>query len=104
MNIRKLSGKFGAHQFQDRFGAGVVTALDLVRLSRAESLQARTNLPIASIGRACSYQDALHFSRRFRAVYGVFPRAYRTEPAVTSPVTTRGLARLVTRLLDDESP
>lgn len=92
-----------ARQFHDRFGAGAVAALDLVRLSRAESLLARTNLPVAGIGRACGYADALHFSRRFRAVYGVSPRAYRAEPAVVSPVTTRGLARLVTRLLGDES-
>lgn len=92
-----------ARQFHDRFGIGAVAALDVVRLSRAESMLARTNLSVAGIGRACGYDDPLHFSRRFRAVYGVSPRAYRSGPAVTSPVTTLGLTHLATRLLGDGS-
>lgn len=89
--------------FRQHFGIGPVGAVELLRLGRAESLLLRSNLSIAAIADLCGYPDPYHFSRRFRAAYGVAPRDFRAggPSAVTmSPVAEAGLLpmdRLVRR-------
>ncbi|HVX46486.1 MAG TPA: helix-turn-helix transcriptional regulator [Mycobacteriales bacterium] len=82
--------------FRQRFGIGPVAAVELLRLSRAETLLARSNLPVATVGEQCGFGDPYHFSRRFRAVYGVAPRDFRRagEQAGLSPMIRAGLAPL----------
>lgn len=82
--------------FRRRFGMGPVAAVELLRLTRAEALLARSNLPVAAVGAQCGFTDPYHFSRRFRAVYGISPRQFRTagEQAGPSPIVGAGLAPL----------
>jgi AraC family transcriptional regulator len=81
--------------FRTRFGIGPAGAVELLRLSRAEDLLLRSNLPIAAIAGHCGFADAYHFSRRFRAGYGVPPRRFRAEGApAASPVEQVGLLPL----------
>lgn len=83
--------------FRRQFGVGPVAALELLRLARAEPLLWQSNLPMQAIATQCGFADGYHFSRRFRAVYGLAPTAFRTtapEAAPPSPVTLGGLAAL----------
>jgi AraC family transcriptional regulator len=93
--------------FRTRFGIGPAGAVELLRLSRAEDLLRRSNLPIATIAAHTGFADAYHFSRRFRASYGVPPRRFRAEgPRAAPPVEQFGLLPLQRRLwrLDEGMP
>jgi transcriptional regulator GlxA family with amidase domain len=73
--------------------------VEVLRLSRAEDLLLRSNLTIGAIAVRCAFADAYHFSRRFRAAYGMPPRRFRTggQPA-PQPVARSGLLPLHRRL------
>lgn len=83
--------------FHERYGTGVVGALELVRLAHAETLLERTNLRVGEIAASCGFADPLYFSKRFRSAYGVSPRAYRQAPR-GAPLETAGLLGLAARL------
>lgn len=83
--------------FRREYGCGPVAGLELVRLARARSMLARTNLTITDIARATGFTDPLYFSRRFRAVHGQSPRSYRTEGGGRHPYAA-GLHGLTRRL------
>ena len=51
------------------------------RMGKAAELLKLTALPVAEVGRAVGYPNQLHFSRAFKGVYGVSPRAWRRENA-----------------------
>lgn len=83
--------------FASRFGVGPVSAVELLRLRTAEDLLSRGNLPMSDIASRCGFADSYHFSRRFRAVYGIPPRRYRSAglpPGVNSPLSEAGLLTL----------
>lgn len=93
--------------FRSRFGVGPVSAFEMLRLRRAEGLLLRSNLPISTIARECGFADQYHFSRRFRAAYGVAPRGFRQagpESAPPSPVVAAGLLPLERRLWGSAPP
>ncbi|MGN9840144.1 helix-turn-helix domain-containing protein [Nonomuraea sp. H19] len=83
--------------FRRRFGIGPVAAIELLRLTRAEPLLWQSNLSMQAIAAQCGFADAYHFSRRFRAIYGMAPTTFRLtapETAPPSPVESGGLAAL----------
>ncbi|WP_329086256.1 MULTISPECIES: AraC family transcriptional regulator [unclassified Streptosporangium] len=83
--------------FRRRFGVGPVAAVELLRLARAEPLLWQSNLSMRAIAVQCGFADAYHFSRRFRAIYGMAPTTFRVtapETAPPSPVESAGLAVL----------
>lgn len=49
------------------------------RMTKAAELLKLTTLSIGDIGSAVGYENALHFSRAFKNVYGVSPRAWRVQ-------------------------
>ncbi|MEU9347745.1 AraC family transcriptional regulator [Streptomyces sp. NPDC048278] len=78
-------------------GVSPVAGLELLRLARAEPLLWLSNLSLRAIALRCGFADAYHFSRRFRAVYGMSPTAFRKVPpesAPPSPVTGGALSAL----------
>ena len=87
--------------FRTNFGCGPATGLELVRLEHARTLLMRTNMSVTAIARDSGYADPLHFSRRFRAVLGRSPRAYRraegTADATPALLAIAPLARTLTR-------
>ncbi|MDP4507307.1 AraC family transcriptional regulator [Nonomuraea turcica] len=83
--------------FRRRFGVGPVAAIELLRLTRAEPLLWQSNLSMQAIAVQCGFADAYHFSRRFRAIYGMAPTTFRAtapEYAPPSPLESGGLAAL----------
>jgi AraC-like DNA-binding protein len=68
-------------RFRAEIGASPVATVDLARLSNAAELLARTDMTVSEIARAVGFGDQFHFSRRFKATFGLSPRAYRaTDP------------------------
>jgi len=65
-------------------GMSPVAALRAVRLHRAAFLLSRSNLSVGHVAAVAGYDSPFHFSRAFKAVFGVSPRAFRSErvPAI----------------------
>jgi AraC family transcriptional regulator len=84
--------------FRERYGTGMITALEVVRLERAETLLARSNLRVAQIAATTGFDDPLYFSKRFRAAYGSSPRQYRQRGSRTSLALSGSLAALARRV------
>ncbi|WP_052847282.1 helix-turn-helix transcriptional regulator [Streptomyces avicenniae] len=83
--------------FREHIGLGPAAALERIRLARAEPLLWRSNLPLRAIAVRSGFGDAYHFSRRFRATYGMAPRDFRALPpeaAPRGPTAPEGLALL----------
>ncbi len=84
--------------FQSTLGVSPVEALRHLRLDRAVTLLARTNLPIQQVAEATGFPNPFHFSKVFRAVYGTSPRAFRAGvergdvPTINRLTRTRGWA------------
>ena len=64
--------------FKEKTGQNFKDYLLSTRMNRAKRLL-RQGEPIYEIARQLGYEDAEHFSRRFRARFGLSPAAYRRE-------------------------
>jgi AraC family transcriptional regulator len=92
--------------FSAEYGIGPVAAIELVRLARSATLLQRSNLTVGAVASACGFANPFHFSRRFRAVYGVPPRNYRSDRGSDdplAPLTPAGLLPLAHRLLVEDA-
>ena len=76
-----LSPSRFAHLFAEQTGRTPMRALRDIRLRHAARLLEATALPVASVARASGFVSAFHFSRAFRARFGVPPRDYREGPS-----------------------
>ena len=99
-----VSPSYLSRVFRKQYGRGPSAALELVRLERARTMLARSNLTIGQVAAACGFADPLYFSRRFRAAYGMAPSACRDNgaaavlPDLAGPAGSAGLAGLARRL------
>jgi AraC-like DNA-binding protein len=78
--------------FQQAVGFGPMQSLRMLRLDRAATLLARSNLRIKEIADLTGFESLYHFSRRFKDVYGVSPRFFRRR-------LDRGMPMPATKLL-----
>ena len=88
--------------FRGEYGCSPARALELLRLARAATALERSNAPLAQVARGSGFANAYHLSRRFRAVYGCPPGAYRTGPSrpdPLEPLRTNGLLGLARAVL-----
>jgi AraC-like DNA-binding protein len=53
--------------------------LTKLRLDRAKTLLAKTELAVKQVGRQCGYDDPVHFVRRFREIHGISPGRFRVR-------------------------
>lgn len=81
------------------FGRPPAVLLERARFSRAEAMLARTQLTIEVIAYQCGFADPSHFSHRFRTLYAMSPRAYRSSTGDThSVLDDAGTRRLIHHL------
>ena len=93
-----VSPSYLSRVFRKQYGCGPSTAIELVRLERARTMLARSNLTISQVASACGFADPLYFSRRFRAAHGIAPSLYRDTQAAVLPPDLPGLPSLARRL------
>ncbi len=65
--------------FRANTGETPIAYLNLQRLKRASWLLIVKDGPIAAIGAEVGFDDPNHFARRFKAEFGLSPRAYRAK-------------------------
>lgn len=90
-----LSPRQMGRVFAAETGRTPAAAVEALRLRTAGLLLERTNLPVAEVARTCGYTSPYHFSRRFRAAYGVAPRDARGLAPPPHPPGLHRLARAV---------
>jgi len=85
--------------FRTSVGCGPLQALKQVRLDRAASLLAETNLPAKEIAGLFGFASPFHFSRSFRESFGLSPRAYRRRASLGEvvPNTRLRAVRILSR-------
>jgi AraC family transcriptional regulator of arabinose operon len=74
-----LSTSHFAALFRASAETSVKDYLKRLRSARARELLLTTRLPVAEVAAAVGYDDALYFSRQFRAVNGLSPREFRRQ-------------------------
>jgi AraC-like DNA-binding protein len=80
--------------FRQALGHGPIAALRMLRLDRAAALLERSNLQVQEIAELTGFDNPFHFSRSFRELYGVSPRAYRGRLVAGETVLPRELLQL----------
>lgn len=93
-----VSSEHLARLCRQRYGCGLVSALELARLDLADELLTRTNLSVTEVARSCGYDDPLYFSRRFRKHYRASPRSYRRGTDRHSPLDAAGMRPFAARV------
>ncbi|MDQ1120222.1 MULTISPECIES: AraC family transcriptional regulator [Pseudoxanthomonas] len=68
-----------ARSFRAAFGRSVGDMVRQLRVAEAARLLRETSRPLATIAADCGFADQAHFSRSFRAAYGVPPSRFRRE-------------------------
>jgi AraC-like DNA-binding protein len=86
--------------FRSALAVTPMEALRLLRLERAATMLARSNLSIQEVARQCGFQSPFHFSRLFRATYGHAPRTFRNRIAMgmDMPLTRLAVSELLARV------
>lgn len=79
-----LNRSYFGKLFRDTMGESPQTFLLHYRMARAAQLLKESSLPIGTIAAMVSYNNQLHFSRAFKGVYGMAPRAYRQTHCIRS--------------------
>lgn len=75
----KLNRTYFSTIFKESIGKSPQEFLMSYRMSKAAQLLRLTKLSIADIGNAVGYPDQLHFSRAFKKIYSISPRAWRNR-------------------------
>lgn len=75
--MANLSSSHFAALFKSTTGVGVIEYLARLRSAQARELLITTSMSIKDIAEAVGYADPYYFSRQFRHLNGVSPRAFR---------------------------
>jgi AraC family transcriptional regulator len=94
LTLAQLSRCAGRHpvqvcrQFHRRFNCTISEYVRRLRIARAQSLLASSELGLAEIALSCGFSDQSHFTKAFRRLTGMPPRQYRkknVEPPTPIP-------------------
>ena len=80
-----LNRSYFGKVFRDSMGESPQAFLLHYRMARAAQMLKETALPIGTISAMVGYANQLHFSRAFKAVYGMAPRSYRQTHFIREP-------------------
>src|SRR5688572_16634107 len=87
-NVNLSASRF-AHLFQREVGTSPARYLHGLRLLRARALLEQTSLSIKEVRALLGCNDPSHFSRDFRRLHGIGPRACRRGgPAIATSAST----------------
>ena len=96
--LAKAAGASAPHLcrvFAEGPGIGPMHAVRLLRLEQAAALLARSTLNVKQIAARCGFASQFHFSRVFRAVYGISPTEARAQTLEGAPPPVPRLALLL---------
>ena len=65
--------------FRKRFGMGLMSYAETLRMRRAEQLLQSPYYPVAEVAHRCGYADPNYFARAFRRKYGMPPTVFRRK-------------------------
>ena len=65
--------------FREHYGTSVIKWRDNLRLQKAKELLSHGDMAITRVAAYVGYDDPLYFSRRFKAQFGMPPRAYKAH-------------------------
>ncbi|MGW4475503.1 helix-turn-helix domain-containing protein [Nonomuraea sp. NPDC004354] len=74
-----LSPSRFAHLFSAQTGRSPMQAVREARVRHAARLLEVTDMDVGQVATACGFASPFHFSRTFRAAYGLSPRQYRSR-------------------------
>ncbi len=74
-----LSKNYFVTLYKEFSGRGFWEFVTELRMERAKTLLAQTDLAVGEIARAVGYESEFHFSRKFREAEGLPPRDYRSR-------------------------
>lgn len=80
-NVALVSEGHLCRLFKQSVGCGPMKAMRLMRVDRAATMLAESNLKVNEVSTLVGFENAFHFSRCFREAFGISPRAYRTKAA-----------------------
>lgn len=78
--LAKMSGLSSRHfnrLFHDTYHTSPLDYLLKYRIRKAENLLSYTDIPISEIAYQCGFNDSNYFSRQFRRINNISPRAFR---------------------------
>lgn len=75
-----LSPTYLSKIFKEATGVSPINYLIEIRLKRAKDMLKNDNLTIKEVASAVGYQDAYHFSKSFKKLYGVSPSGVLPKP------------------------
>jgi AraC-like DNA-binding protein len=85
VTLQELSDRFHYHTayiskaIKEETGKSFNDLKQTLRIQKAAELLSRTELPLQQIAADLGYSDQSHFTRHFRTVYQLTPRAYRNQ-------------------------
>lgn len=85
LTLSELAGMCGlhpqyfCHRFSVEIGMSPMVALTHERIEAAKKLLANTYLPISEVAARVGYEDAYHFSKRFKQMTGLSPKNFRNQ-------------------------
>ncbi|WP_168735575.1 helix-turn-helix domain-containing protein [Cohnella fermenti] len=72
-----MNATYISNRFKALYGIGPIQLQREVRIQKARSLLAASDLPVAEIGRLVGCEELQHFSRLFKSIVGMSPSDYR---------------------------
>jgi AraC family transcriptional regulator len=77
--VAELSTSHFFRAFRESFGDAPMLYVTKQRMQRAQELMLHSREPLAQIALACGLCDQAHFTRTFRRIVGMSPRAWRRQ-------------------------
>ena len=68
-----------SRKFKEETGKGIKDYIKALRLEKAKTLLATTNMTVADIADELKFCSSSYFSSEFKSVFGILPQKYRED-------------------------